>query len=94
MGPMAQDLYEAFALGDSDKSIATIDADGISLAAIQGLYQVVKEENEALKKENDQIKARLSTMESLNEKNEQLEARLAAMESIVSKLSQQEGGIK
>jgi hypothetical protein len=80
MGPMAQDLYGAFELGDSDKSIATIDGDGISFAAIQGLYQIVKEKDAAI--------------ESLNKKNEQLEARLAAMESIVSKLSQQEGGIK
>jgi hypothetical protein len=67
MGPMAQDLYEAFKLGDSDKSIATIDGDGISLAAIQGLYQIVKEKDSdiaALKKENEDIKARLAAMES------------------------------
>ncbi|MGA2680007.1 MAG: tail fiber domain-containing protein [Sedimentisphaerales bacterium] len=65
VGPMAQDFYEAFGLNDSDTSIATIDADGISLAAIQGLYQIVKEENAALKKENEEIKARLAAMESI-----------------------------
>jgi hypothetical protein len=27
IGPMAQDFYEAFKLGDSDESIATIDGD-------------------------------------------------------------------
>ena len=37
MGPMAQDLYAAFGLGDSDESITSIDADGVALAAIQGL---------------------------------------------------------
>jgi hypothetical protein len=37
LGPMAQDFQAAFGLGADDKSIATIDADGIALAAIQGL---------------------------------------------------------
>jgi hypothetical protein len=37
MGPMAQDFHAAFGLGDSDKAIGMIDADGVALAAIQGL---------------------------------------------------------
>ncbi len=37
LGPVAQDFQEAFGLGGSDKSIATVDADGVALAAIQGL---------------------------------------------------------
>lgn len=37
MGPMAQDFHAAFGLGDSDKRIVTVDADGVALAAIQGL---------------------------------------------------------
>jgi len=37
IGPMAQDFRAAFGLGSDDTSIATIDADGIALAAIQGL---------------------------------------------------------
>ena len=45
IGPMAQDFYEAFALGDIDKSIATVDADGVALAAFQGLHQIVKDKN-------------------------------------------------
>jgi hypothetical protein len=44
MGPMAQDLHAAFGLGGSDTSIAVIDADGVSLAAIQGLYQLVQQQ--------------------------------------------------
>ena len=45
MGPMAQDLYAAFGLGDSQKSIATIDADGVALAAIQGLHSLLEEKD-------------------------------------------------
>jgi len=43
IGPTAQDFYAAFSLGDSDKAIASIDADGVALAAIQGLYNLVQE---------------------------------------------------
>lgn len=38
MGPMAQDLFAAFGLGDDDKHVTSIDEDGIALAAIQGLH--------------------------------------------------------
>jgi hypothetical protein len=44
MGPVAQDFYAAFGLGQDETSITTIDADGVALAAIQGLYQVVQEQ--------------------------------------------------
>ena len=44
MGPTGQDFYAAFGLGDSDTSIGTLDADGVALAAIQGLYQLSQEQ--------------------------------------------------
>jgi hypothetical protein len=37
MGPMTQDFDAAFGLGESDTMIGTVDADGVALAAIQGL---------------------------------------------------------
>ena len=37
MGPMAQDFRDAFGLGETELGISTIDADGVALAAIQGL---------------------------------------------------------
>lgn len=45
MGPMAQDLHAAFGLGESDKRISTVDADGVALAAIQGLHQLLQEKD-------------------------------------------------
>ncbi len=45
LGPMAQDFHAAFGLGADDKHIATVDADGVALAAIQALAQ----ENRSLK---------------------------------------------
>jgi len=71
MGPMAQDFYAAFSLGDSDKTIATVDADGVALAAIQGLYRMVQQKDAqiaALKAQSDseisELKARLATLET------------------------------
>ena len=43
VGPMAQDFYAAFGVGPDDKHITTVDADGVALAAIQGLNQKVEE---------------------------------------------------
>jgi hypothetical protein len=42
---MAQDFHAAFGLGTDDKHIATVDADGVALAAIQGLNQKLEEKN-------------------------------------------------
>ncbi len=45
IGPMAQDFRAAFGTGSDDKSISTVDADGVALASIQGLYQIVQEKD-------------------------------------------------
>jgi hypothetical protein len=44
VGPMAEDFYATFGHGPSEESITTVDADGVALAAIQGLYELVKEQ--------------------------------------------------
>jgi hypothetical protein len=41
MGPTAQDFKTAFGLGEDERYISTADADGVALAAIQGLYRQV-----------------------------------------------------
>lgn len=65
MGPMAQDFHAAFGLGESDTRIATIDADGVAFAAIQGLNQKLEAERDALRAENAALKARLDRIERL-----------------------------
>jgi hypothetical protein len=55
VGPMAQDFYAAFAVGPDDKHIATVDADGVALAAIQGLNQKLSEQEAALKNKDSEI---------------------------------------
>jgi hypothetical protein len=66
LGPMAQDFHAAFGLGTDDKHIATVDADGVALAAIQGLNQKLDE----TRAENAELKQRLEKLEQLiSEKN-------------------------
>jgi hypothetical protein len=62
MGPTAQEFRAAFSLGDSDKAIATVDADGVSLAAIRALVrrtQQLTDQNEALEERVRQLEAGL-----------------------------------
>jgi hypothetical protein len=61
VGPMAQDFHAAFGVGPDDKHIATVDADGVALAAIQGLNQKVEEQ----RAENAALKQRLEKLEAL-----------------------------
>ena len=65
-GPMAQDFREAFALGRDEKHITSVDADGVALAAIQGLNEKVVEKDAELarlKAENQTLAERLATIE-------------------------------
>jgi trimeric autotransporter adhesin len=62
MGPMAQDFYAAFHLGDDDRHISTIDPDGVVLAAIQGLHGEVVRKDEAIAS----LSAGVATLEKVN----------------------------
>jgi len=76
MGPMAEDFYDAFKLGTSDKSIGVQDLTGVSLAAIKALdertSQLQQKQNEL-----EQLRLKVSELESMNQAMEQ---RLAALE--------------
>jgi trimeric autotransporter adhesin len=65
LGPMAQDFYAAFNIGMDDKHISMVDADGVALAAIQGLNQKMDSENAALRAENAELQQRLEKLEQL-----------------------------
>jgi hypothetical protein len=74
LGPMAQDFQAAFGLGEDDRHINSVDADGVALAAIQGLNQKVEDRSQEsgvriqrLEAENADLKRRLERLEWLLE---------------------------
>jgi trimeric autotransporter adhesin len=62
MGPMAQDFAAAFGLGEDDTHIATVDADGVALAAIQGLDAKLAAQRDALAGENAALRRTLEAL--------------------------------
>ena len=72
LGPMAQDFKGAFFPGRDDKSITTLEFDGVELAAIQGL-------NEKLEEKIREKDARLRAME------QELSALKQAVEELANK---------
>jgi hypothetical protein len=75
LGPMAQDFKAAFYPGRDNRSITTLEFDGVELAAIQGLNQKV----EAGRQDSD---ARIQKLEA---ENADLKQRLATLQQIVLK---------
>ena len=65
IGPVAQDFHEAFNVGADDKHISTIDADGVALAAVQGLNQKLEEKLRDKELELRTLKERFSRLERL-----------------------------
>ena len=64
VGPMAQDFHAAFGLnGSDDKHISSIDAQGVTLAAIQGLNQKLEAENAKLRSSLTDLEKRLAALE-------------------------------
>src|SRR6185295_871597 len=65
LGPMAQDFTAAFGLGADDRHIFPLDAAGVALAAIQGLYQMVRHQSariEALERELSALRGEAATL--------------------------------
>ena len=59
LGPMAQDFYSAFGLGDTDRAYNSIDAHGVAMAAIKALYERSRAEDariERLEQENRDLR--------------------------------------
>lgn len=65
IGPMAQDFYNTFGLGFDETSISTVDADGVSFAAIKALA----EENTELKNRLAELEERLEKLERVTSSN-------------------------
>ena len=68
MGPTAQEFRSAFGLGDTDRAIASVDADGVALAAVKALDLRTRE-----------LHARVAELEDLAAELADLRAQVAAL---------------
>ena len=87
MGPMAQDFHAAFGLGEDERYISSVDADGVALAAIQGLYQLLLEKD----REMEEFEEAYIYIELLRNQNKRLERELRAVEQVVAELAEKVG---
>jgi hypothetical protein len=77
IGPVAQDFHAAFSVGEDERHIATVDADGVALAAIQGLHQLLAAKE-----------ARITALEEKVRRVDALERDLTELKKLLSALLQ------
>lgn len=87
LGPMAQDFAAAFQLGEDNKHITTIDADGVALAAIQGLNQKLEEKDARIA----ELEKRLADLETKMQKVSEQVERVAPAPTQVTNVREQGG---
>jgi hypothetical protein len=74
LGPMAEDFQATFGLGGDDTTIASVDADGVALAAIQGLQERLESKEKRIEELEEKVAKR-------DERLERLESRLSRLEA-------------
>lgn len=77
IGAMAQDFYAAFKFGESDKTITTVDPDGVALAAIQGLHEELK----------DGLKERDAKIETQQKQLNELQTQIEALQKLICQMN-------
>jgi endosialidase-like protein len=83
VGPMAQDFYAAFGLGENERYINSADVDGIALLSIQALYQIVtalEQKTTAVDRKAAELDRKTADLERIAAGLEELRARLTRFE--------------
>jgi hypothetical protein len=89
VGPMAQDFYAAFRVGEDDKHITSIDEDGVALASIKALHAengALHADNETLHAENALLRRQLAAMKAVQSAHDaHVDAELAHIVAVLRK---------
>jgi hypothetical protein len=87
LGPTAQDFRTAFGLGNDDKSIGTVDADGVALTAIQALNRKLEEAVKAKDAEIAKLKSEVAELKSEHlHASTEWESRFAGLQKAVARI--------
>jgi pyruvate carboxylase len=81
IGPTAQDFHQAFQVGVDERYISSVDADGIAMAAIQSLYDAVKERDRAIEAHEKRIRELEEEMAAQKRLMAEFETRLQGIRS-------------
>jgi predicted RNase H-like nuclease (RuvC/YqgF family) len=73
---MAEDFHEAFEVGSSEERINSINADGVALAAIQGLSEQVEEKDERIEELESTVEAQRAELDALRAELDEIRADL------------------
>jgi trimeric autotransporter adhesin len=93
IGPMAQDFYAAFEVGENDTHIPTIDEEGVALAAIKGLNTKLEEAMKEKDTKIAQMEKELAEVKSSQQQTkDQWEARFEALQKAVARVADKSDG--
>ena len=81
IGPMAQDFYRTFGVGTDEKYISTVDINGVALAAVQGVNQIVQDQAKQIAAQQQQIATLKGEIASQRAQIASIESRLSALEA-------------
>jgi len=81
VGPMAQDFYAAFKVGEDDRHITSVDEDGVALAAIKALYADKVSLANAMKRKDREVATLQNAVDRLTARDAKLENDVAALEA-------------
>jgi Chaperone of endosialidase len=87
IGPVAQDFYRIFQVGENDKTISTIDPSGIALIGVQELYKKWKTAEKKSVAQYAEIEKQQATIETLQSTIQSQEERLRQLEEKFNQLS-------
>lgn len=89
VGPMAEDFSDAFGVGESNKHIDGGDADGVALAAIQGLSQKLDEKDARIDDLEAELDAKNARIDDQRDRIDRLEARVERKDDQIEDLGAQ-----
>jgi len=92
IGPMAQDFYSLFNVGNNNKSISTIDPAGVALVSVKALHvqtqDLQKKNIDLLNQINGLVTQNQALQQQLNSATEKLESQQAQIDNLVQGIEQ------
>jgi len=82
LGPMAQDFYGAFGLGEDNRHIDDIDGQGVALAGVQALYRLSLKKDTEIQEQQVQIRMLKSEVQKVRARDEKLSRQVQELEKV------------